>query len=774
MRQPFLLVVAALLLTGITPNTWAQSSQPFGFEFRAVAKVVHGTDTLRNAWAGGLNSPQFSNIDLNGDQQPDLYVFDRASTRSMTFLNVASGAGRAWQYAPEYESVFPSGLQGWALLRDYDCDGRPDLFTYANGGDIRIYRNVAGANGRPSFQLITNQLTYFDPAPLTGGDINITSGGYNMPAIQDVNGDGRLDILTYDFASTAPSINYFRNVTTASCGGLQFVLDTDHWGGVAICPVGCTAFTFPGSQCRAALRPTHTGGYNLEVFDLDGDGDLDILTGRDNCPELVSLRNDGTAQVASMLPAGLNTSFPVGSAPARVPNFPGAYTADVTFDGRPDILVAPNLYNNIDTVDLRQAVRLYRAGGTPGAPTLSLQTDAFLQEGMLDVSEAAAPTFGDLDGDGLVDMLVGGVSRNTPNNTYRATLNYYHNVGKVGKPVFQLVSSDYLGLSGRHLAGIKPMLVDLNKDGALDLVYSGFQRLIANQTTTTDVLLPITYLLNTARPGQPAAFNTTNAATLTGIPVALHDAPYFTDVDGDGRVDLLLGSNTTASEYPGGALRYYRNTGAASLGQSFALMDSDYGRIRTNAGGRPGNLHPVVADFDGDTYPDLLTADGSGEVRLFSNFRAQTGAFTARTDLFFDPLLGQFQAARFGMAVSPPPRYAPAVADVNQDGSPELYLGLEAGGILSFGARSRVLSTPGAATTLPLQVYPNPATTTVSVEAPRPVRLTLLDIMGRTLRQESALARTHTLSLSGLAPGIYLIRCETAEDEQVVKRLVVK
>ncbi|SNC76025.1 Por secretion system C-terminal sorting domain-containing protein [Hymenobacter gelipurpurascens] len=769
MRQPFLLVITTLLLAGINLTGKAQGIQPFGFEFRAIAKVVHGTDTLRNAWAGGLNSPQFSNIDLNNDQQPDLYVFDRATTRSMTFLNVASGTGRAWQYAPEYESLFPTGLQGWALLRDYDCDSRPDLFTYANGGDIRIYRNVADASGRPSFQLVTNQLTYFDPAPLTGGNTNITAGGYNLPAIQDVNGDGRLDILTYDFASTSPSINYYRNVTTTGCGGLQFVLDTQNWGGVAICHSGCSTFSFATTQCRPELRPTHTGGYNLTVFDLDGDGDLDILTGRDNCAELVSLRNDGTPQLALMTAAGLNTSFPVGTTAARVPNFPAAYLADVTFDGRPDVLVAPNLYNNIDTVDLRRTVRLYRDGNSTGAPALSLQTDAFLQEGMLDVGEAAAPAFGDLNGDGLVDMLVGGVSRNTPNNTYRATLSYYRNVGKASKPVFQLVSSDYLGLSGRHLAGIKPMLVDLNKDGALDLVYAGFQRLITSVGTTSDVALPITYMLNTAPAGQAVAFNATAAAMLANLPAALNDAPYFTDVDGDGQVDLLLGTNTAVSEYPGFSLRYYRNTGNLS----FTLVNNDYGRIRTSTGLRPGNLHPVVADFDGDTYPDLLTADGSGEVQLFSNFRAQTGAFLARTDLFFDPLSGQFQAARFGTLV-PKVRFAPAVADVNQDGSPELYLGLEAGGLLSFGIRSRVLSNQNAATTLPLQLFPNPATTTVSIEAPRPVRLTLLDIMGRTLRQPTTIARTHALSLTGLAPGIYLVRCETAEGEQAVKRLVVK
>ncbi|TGE09796.1 FG-GAP-like repeat-containing protein [Hymenobacter fodinae] len=770
MRLPIFILLTGALLAGSIRPVAAQTTQPFGFEVKAVAKVLHGTDTLRNAWAGGLNSPQFSNIDLNGDQQPDLYLFDRATTRSLTFLNVADGTGRAWQYAPEYEALFPSGLQGWVLLRDYDCDGRPDLFTYGNGGDIRVYRNMAGPNGRPDFQLITNQLTYFDPSP-TGGNVNITTGGYNLPAIQDVNGDGRLDILTYDFASTAPSINYYRNATTTGCGGLAMVEATNYWGGITACLSGCTGFAFEPDQCRAAARPNHTGGYNLEVVDLDGDGDLDVLTARDNCAELISLRNDGTSQLARMTAAGINLNFPTGTAPVRVPNFPSAYPVDVTFDGRPDLVVAPNLYDNVDTVDTRASVHLYRNTSAAGAPVYAFQQNNFLQEGMLDVSEAAAPTFGDLTGDGLVDMLIGGTSRNTPKQFYRATLSFYRNVGTAAKPVFQLVTSDYLGLSSRHLVAIKPALVDLNRDGRLDLAYTSTERTVSSTGTITDAVAPLAVMLNTASAGQAATFAA--PTLLSTVSSVINDAPCFTDVDGDGNVDLLLGTNLNSSDIPGFSLRYYRNSGTGSLGQAFTLVDSDYGKIRSSNGSRPANLHAVVADLDGDTFPDLLTTDGSGEVRLYSNFRAQTGAFLPQTDLFFNPLLGQFQASRLGTVSRA--RYAPAVADANQDGRPELYIGTEAGGILSYGVRSRVLATsPAAAAALPLQLYPNPATTTVTMEAARPVRYTLLDITGRVLRRQTQVLRTHTLSLTGLAPGVYLIRCETADGAQATKRLVVQ
>ena len=80
-----------LALGAVSVAAYAQPGAGFGFEYRpGNAKVVVGTDTLRHAWAGGLNTPQFSNIDLNADGQADLFAFDRESRRVYTFLNVAA------------------------------------------------------------------------------------------------------------------------------------------------------------------------------------------------------------------------------------------------------------------------------------------------------------------------------------------------------------------------------------------------------------------------------------------------------------------------------------------------------------------------------------------------------------------------------------------------------------------------------------------------------------------------------------------------------------
>ncbi|SES80870.1 T9SS type A sorting domain-containing protein [Hymenobacter actinosclerus] len=768
-----LLALAALLLAGTQPAL-AQQAAGFGFEFRPVAKVVQAGDTLRQAWAGGLNSPQFSNLDLNADQQPDLVVFDRISHRLLPFLSVAAaGGGRTWLFAPEYAALFPNDLQSWVLLRDYDCDGRPDLFTAdQSGSNIRVFRNEPDALGRPGFRLITNALSYFAPGI---GNINIAVGGENMPAIADVDGDGRLDVITTEFGTNTPSLYYYRNTSTAACGGLSFALGSDYWGGVRICGYGCGGFTFAPDQCRPAGpgesgRPTHATGYNLTVFDVDGDGRADLLTGRSNCAELTVLRNEGTAQLARFTAAGLNAPAPFNGQPPRVPNLPAAYSADVDFDGLPDLLLAPNLFDNRDnndTVDTRNAVQLYRNTGAATGPKLTRAPAGFLHADMLDVGEQAAPTFADLDGDGLPDMLVGGLGRPDGGGAFRAVLSYYRNVGTRQKPVFQLIDADYLGLSRYKLAALRPVLADLNEDGRPDLLYSSFSLRGGGGS--------LRYVLNTAAAGQLAAFSPEAAVELPNLPNQRYTMPAVADVDGDGHPDLLLGVTNNSTAFPGGPLRYYRNSGTGELSQRFRLENNDYGQLRNPDGSLPGFLSPVVADFDRDGRPDLLTAATDGSIRLFADLRAQPAVFAGRSNLLFNPLSQQLEAARWGGSFDM--RLVPAAADVNGDGVPELFLGQETGGISSFVGRGGLVTAnqPPAALTGPeVRVFPNPATARTTVEANEPVRLTVLDLLGRTVRPQTGAARVHQVSVAGLAAGVYLVRCQNEAGAVRVRRLTVQ
>ena len=754
-----------LLLLTVCGAARAQPGTGFGLEYRLAAAVVQGADTLRNAWAGGLNAPQFSSLDLNGDGQNDLFAFDRESRRCYTFLSVAApGAGRRWQYAPEYESLFPENLAEWALLRDYDCDGRPDLFTFVNGGNIGVFRNVA-VNGRPSFQPVTNQILFSGSFP---GTANLLVGA-TLPAIQDVNGDGKLDIMTYDFSS-ASFLELYLNTGPGACGGaLTFVRSTGNWGGIQACS-GCAEYKFNGQACFTAARPTHVGGHSLLLLDVDGDGDQDLLDGRDGCPELVRLLNQGTSSDPVLTSAGISPNFPSAATPARAPVFAAGYSFDANFDGRPDLVVAPNLEDNgTEQVSLRQSVQLFENTAAAGAPVFVQRPAGFLQADMLDVSEGAAPTLGDLDGDGLPDLLIGNHADRV-GGAYRAALAHYRNVGTRARPVFRLVSEDYLGLAAQGLQGLKPVLVDLNRDGALDLAYSAWDRGSNG----------LYYVLNTAPAGRPVAFSAANAvsfkpqapATAGVLPAARADMPCFTDVDNDGFVDLLLGTNDTRG--PGMSLRYFRNRARGPLDSAFVLVNNDFGRIREATGDRPTNLSPAVADFDGDGRPDLLTADASGRLRLYADYRAQAGLFSERTDLLYNPLSGQYEPARLGLGSSS--HYGLAAADLNGDGAPELLVGTQAGGILSYGTRNRVATAApsAAARVLVLSIFPNPATAAATVETAVPTRLALFDLSGRTVRAPGAAQRRHVLDLSGLAAGVYLVRAESVAGTAAVQRLLVR
>ena len=96
---------------------------------------------LKNAWAGGLNACQFSSIDLDLDGIKDLFVFDRATNKINTFLNSGTPNSIDYKHAPIYQSKFPV-LHDWALLVDYNCDGKEDIFTY-HIGTIAVYKNTS-------------------------------------------------------------------------------------------------------------------------------------------------------------------------------------------------------------------------------------------------------------------------------------------------------------------------------------------------------------------------------------------------------------------------------------------------------------------------------------------------------------------------------------------------------------------------------------------------------------------------------------------------------
>ena len=91
-----------------------------------------------------------------------------------------------------------------------------------------------------------------------------------------------------------------------------------------------------------------------------------------------------------------------------------------------------------------------------------------------------------------------------------------------------------------------------------------------------------------------------------------------------------------------------------------------------------------------DGRPDLLTADASGQLRFFANYRAQTGLFSDRSDVLYNPLSGQYETTRLGLDLYS--HLGLATADLNADGAPELFVGTQAGGLLTYGTRNRTVT----------------------------------------------------------------------------------
>ncbi|GAA4383243.1 DUF4394 domain-containing protein [Hymenobacter koreensis] len=97
-------------------------------------------------------------------------------------------------------------------------------------------------------------------------------------------------------------------------------------------------------------------------------------------------------------------------------------------------------------------------------------------------------------------------------------------------------------------------------------------------------------------------------------------------------------------------------------------------------------------------------------------------------------------------------------------------------------SQRQVLATAPASLGQQVAVYPNPARAQVAIGLPtqlskQPVELTLVNTLGQvTLRRTLPAARTadaHTVSLAGVAPGVYTLRLQTAHGV-VNKRLVVE
>jgi len=290
------------------------------------------------------------------------YAMDEVENAYSCGTHVVSGDGWLSQVWVEntisyFDDTGGYDQRAYPCLRDLNGDGVPDLLCGSADGQLYFY---AGVKNNERFTVAEAQvLTGPDGSPLT------VQGGYSAPALADVDGDGMEDMIS---GSGGGELCWFRGL-----GELQF---------------------------EAAGPLTSIGGSlglgQVQVFpdcaDLNSDGVPDLIVGSagGGLVILYGQRGDGRLSFASRQDVELPEELAAWAAPCAVDlNRDGALDIALgTFDG----YVARLLWNGDG----------YQMDGYLDGPEQNYKGNSHLKFG-----NNCKPAFGDINGDGSLDLICG-------------------------------------------------------------------------------------------------------------------------------------------------------------------------------------------------------------------------------------------------------------------------------------------------------------------------------------------------------------------------------
>jgi hypothetical protein len=123
---------------------------------------------LKNPFTGGLITPIFNQIDLNLDGVLDLVVLDRNGFmwRASTYIN----ENNSYVYRPKYEKSFAAFTDKF-LLKDFNCDGIPDMVLLKNASPASIYKGVLTSSDTSYSFTFIKEIATFDTNYISGNPI---------------------------------------------------------------------------------------------------------------------------------------------------------------------------------------------------------------------------------------------------------------------------------------------------------------------------------------------------------------------------------------------------------------------------------------------------------------------------------------------------------------------------------------------------------------------------------------------------------------------------
>jgi hypothetical protein len=710
-------------------------------------KVFNGSHQLQFPFCGGLNNPQFSSFNLNQDTFPDLFVFDKSGNKVFAFINKGIHDSVAYKYFPSAENYFPNNLQGWALMRDMNCDGETDLIS-TNGPFLEIYFAHRNADQTISYQLkkfyqhgvgYVPFATYYIPGGTSG---NIYETPTDIPIVADIDNDGDVDFLTFDQTSMIWCYKNRQAEDGMLCTDSIRLKNTEWcWGHLEDNSIRAVTLNINCTEPTQRHGNAKHLGNTMCTIDVDNDGDQDLVKGNISFSNLSLLINGKINGVDSFI--SQDTLFPNYDVPYNKATFAAPFAVDINNDKQPDILAAPNAQYISEN---RKCVSYYKNFGAGNAHQFRLQTDSFLVSEMIDVGEGNFPTFFDYNNDSLPDLVMGSNGAfDSLTRSFVARLYLYKNTGTKNHAEFHLISDDWLNLSAWHKRMLAPCFGDIDGDNLPDLFLG---------TDSGKIIFMKNMGWSTLPQFSLQSFNYQN------LSVGSSCTPQLIDLNNDNLLDLVCGKLD-------GKLTYFENTGTAT-NPIFTKQTDSLGKVdvRENAD-LYGYSAPCFMRFTKSSPLSLLVGNKYGHVFQYENSSGNlTGAFHLQSNMFSNINCGE--------------RAAPTAAQLLGNDSIEILCGAYRGGVQLY-TNSSSSNSNGISTIKnnyeQLLLYPNPCEDKLSVSGfqfSENTKVEIENILGQVILSLSnyPTSDNYQLNTSNLPVGIYFIKVVDAAGFQHTAKFV--
>ncbi len=530
-------------------------------------------------FAAGTQPSSLVIQDLDGDGKADIAVTNFVSNTVSVFRNTSTnGVINSSSFATKVD--FSTGSSPSALIaKDLDGDGKPDLaFSNFADGTLSVLRNTStsGVINSSSFAARVD-FVVAAPPPF----VSIANISPQALVAADLDNDGKKELVFSNPFINAISI--LKNTSTSGvinsssfAAQVDFLtgnfpqnvvvgdIDADGKPDLATCNLDNTVSILRNTTSGSTINtnsfatkvdvPTGSGPFSVAIADIDGDNKLDLATSN-NDGTISVLRNTSTSGVINSSSFATKVDFSTGQAPRSL------IAVNIDGDNKSDLVFA----------DLQtSSVIVLRNASTVGS---------FVFDNVrLDISIGTAPFFltaGDLNSDGKPDLITA--------NSLSATITIIKNTSSNSLISFASPMNVSVGTGPRSAA-----VGDIDGDGKPDIV-------VGNSNNNTGGASTISVLRNTGT-GSTISFASQVTFTVGANPSSV----AIGDIDGDGKLDVVVANANIQSSNPIQTISVLRNT-STSGNISFD------NQLTFSVGSKPGTV--ALGDLDGDGKLDVVVAN---------------------------------------------------------------------------------------------------------------------------------------------------------------------